>query len=121
MNTPKERAEALKALDEIIEAREACIGEVVNMFPLPKEFQKFLTLVAAFPFKDVRTALSAQAGWRPISEASKHEHILAFGRDGVHIAKWSSMGNKWRGVNLSHSIPQPTHFMPLPSPPAEGK
>lgn len=106
MNTPKDHAEALKAFKRLK-------NKLFTYVPCPPSDLEDVKLIEA--------ALSAQAGWRPISEASKHEHILAFGRDGVHIAKWSSMGNKWRGVNLSHSIPQPTHFMPLPSPPAEGK
>jgi hypothetical protein len=65
--------------------------------------------------------LRQQQGWQPIETAPKDREILLYGKrrftDGIAQGAWNSGG----AMHLPHwmgDVTQPTHWMPLPSPPS---
>jgi hypothetical protein len=62
------------------------------------------------------------AAWQPVETAPKvrGKHILMFGVGKPHILRCAFVGywwdNRWR-VAFSEAVCEPTHWMPLPTPP----
>lgn len=80
----------------------------------------------------VDAACPVVPAWLPIESAPKDVEVWAFGREGYYSAKlvevqeFLSVGRGSRQAlrwhNLSANVySEPTHWMPLPSPPSEAK
>jgi hypothetical protein len=122
MNTPKEPAEALKALKKPEgEGPEFLSGQR-------------LTWNSAID-ACIRVLLAQQAGWRPISEFPEDLYVEEYigiieyapGKFGQPFACYEHDTDGHRSILVTELRPhRPTHFLlmdklPLPAPPAEGK
>lgn len=61
------------------------------------------------------------AGWRPISSAPKGEHLIVGDRENTVVAFWDERGGGFWASTVEDQIEidfEPTHWMPLPPPPA---
>lgn len=57
--------------------------------------------------------------WQPIATAPKDgTSVLLWSRNGYDVAVWSGRIGEWTTGQLFYA-PEPTHWMPLPSPPVQ--
>ena len=64
----------------------------------------------------------AEPGWRPIETAPKGtmNTILIFGDEGTELVWWSERAKRWLSLDGKDSYNEkPSHWMPLPAPPAQ--
>lgn len=118
MNTPKEHAEALETAIERMEW--AIEGHVERNFK-PEAHDKMLKEYHGY-LNVIRTALSAQAGWRLIDDEAKKGMVDIW--DTVNERRYvdcvyNEDDDNW--YDPQGFIRFPSHYSPLPSPPAEGK
>ncbi len=75
------------------------------------------------PGKNRRTLTlkSEPDGWQDIATAVKDQDAQIFGgwtTGGVNVIRWNRFLQRWCWPGSSPDQPQPTHWMPLPAPPA---